>query len=85
MPLTAVTANFACASPSGFAAARRAAADASASAFVQEGTDLVFAQEMAVLLQAIRRLERMVERARTNDRYDPPDPSPPATDPDRWP
>jgi hypothetical protein len=26
---------------------------------------------MAVLLQAIRRLERMVERARTNDRYDP--------------
>jgi hypothetical protein len=27
-----------------------------------------------VLLQAIRRLERMVERARTNDRYDP-DPS----------
>jgi hypothetical protein len=40
---------------------------------------------IAVLLQAIRRLERMVERARTNDRYDPPDPSPPATDPDRWP
>jgi hypothetical protein len=31
---------------------------------------------VAVLLQAIRRLERMVERARTNDRYDPdPDPS----------
>jgi hypothetical protein len=29
---------------------------------------------VAVLLQAIRRLERMVERARTNDRYDPPDP-----------
>jgi hypothetical protein len=28
---------------------------------------------VAVLLQAIRRLERMVERARTNDRYDPPD------------
>jgi hypothetical protein len=26
---------------------------------------------IAVLLQAIRRLERMVERARTNDRYDP--------------
>ena len=26
---------------------------------------------MAVLLQAIRRLERMVERSRTNDRYDP--------------
>jgi hypothetical protein len=25
---------------------------------------------IAVLLQAIRRLERMVERARTNDRYD---------------
>jgi hypothetical protein len=24
-----------------------------------------------VLLQAIRRLERMVERSRTNDRYDP--------------
>jgi len=40
---------------------------------------------IAVLLQAIRRLERMVERARTNDRYDPPDPNPPATDPDRWP
>jgi len=38
-----------------------------------------------VLLQAIRRLERMVERARTNDRYEPPDPNPPATDPDRWP
>ena len=31
---------------------------------------------MAVLLQAIRRLERMVERARTNDRYDP-DPATP--------
>jgi hypothetical protein len=29
---------------------------------------------IAVLLQAIRRLERMVERSRTNDRYDP-DPS----------
>jgi len=28
-----------------------------------------------VLLQAIRRLERMVERSRTNDRYDP-DPGP---------
>ena len=26
---------------------------------------------IAVLLQAIRRLERMVERSRTNDRYDP--------------
>jgi hypothetical protein len=26
---------------------------------------------IAVLLQAIRRLERMLERARTNDRYDP--------------
>jgi hypothetical protein len=26
---------------------------------------------IAVLLQAIRRLERMVERARTNERYDP--------------
>jgi hypothetical protein len=38
-----------------------------------------------VLLQAIRRLERMVERARTNDRYNPLDPEPPATDPDRWP
>jgi hypothetical protein len=40
---------------------------------------------IAVLLQAIRRLERMVERARTNDRYDPQDPDAPATDPDRWP
>jgi hypothetical protein len=29
---------------------------------------------VAVLLQAIRRLERMVERNRGNDRYDPPDP-----------
>jgi hypothetical protein len=33
---------------------------------------------IAVLLQAIRRLERMVERARTNDRYDPD----PATTPE---
>jgi hypothetical protein len=36
---------------------------------------------IAVLLQAIRRLERMVERARTNDRYDPdagPEPDPAA-------
>jgi hypothetical protein len=40
---------------------------------------------IAVLLQAIRRLERMVERARTNDRYDPQEPEPPAADPDRWP
>jgi hypothetical protein len=40
---------------------------------------------VAVLLQAIRRLERMVERARGDDRYDPPDPGAPATDPDRWP
>jgi hypothetical protein len=39
----------------------------------------------AVLLQAIRRLERMVERARTNDRHDPPEPELPASDPDRWP
>ena len=31
---------------------------------------------VAVLLQAIRRLERMVERSRTNDHYDPD----PATD-----
>jgi hypothetical protein len=35
---------------------------------------------IAVLLQAIRRLERMVERSRTNDRYDP-DPAT-AIDPD---
>ena len=35
---------------------------------------------IAVLLQAIRRLERMVERARTNDRYDPD----PATAPSRF-
>jgi hypothetical protein len=40
---------------------------------------------VAVLLQAIRRLERMVERARTNDRYEPQEPEPPASDPDRWP
>jgi hypothetical protein len=32
---------------------------------------------IAVLLQAIRRLERMVERARTNHRYEP-DPADPA-------
>ncbi|HEV8424621.1 MAG TPA: hypothetical protein VGS14_05475 [Actinomycetes bacterium] len=42
---------------------------------------------MAVLLQAIRRLERMVERARTNDRYDPDPatapPPPAAPDPER--
>ena len=38
-----------------------------------------------VLLQAIRRLERMVERARTNDHDDPQEPEPPASDPDRWP
>jgi hypothetical protein len=38
-----------------------------------------------VLLQAIRRLERMVERARTNDHDDPQEPEPPAADPDRWP
>ncbi|HEU0086232.1 MAG TPA: hypothetical protein VFQ77_01015 [Pseudonocardiaceae bacterium] len=40
---------------------------------------------IAVLLQAIRRLERMVERARTNDRDDPHEPDPPAAAPDRWP
>jgi hypothetical protein len=40
---------------------------------------------IAVLLQAIRRLERMVERARTNDHYDPQEPQPPAADPDRRP
>ena len=39
----------------------------------------------AVLLQAIRRLERMVERARTDDRYEPQEPEPPASDSDRWP
>jgi hypothetical protein len=46
---------------------------------------------IAVLLQAIRRLERMVERARTNHRYEPdpaaplgPDPHGPEPDrPDR--
>jgi hypothetical protein len=38
-----------------------------------------------VLLQAIRRLERMVERARTNDHDDLQEPEPPASDPDRWP
>jgi hypothetical protein len=40
---------------------------------------------VAVLLQAIRRLERMVERARTDDRSGPPEPELPASDPDRWP
>jgi hypothetical protein len=40
---------------------------------------------VAVLLQAIRRLERMVERARTNDRSEPQEPELPASDPDRWP
>jgi hypothetical protein len=40
---------------------------------------------VAVLLQAIRRLERMVERARTDDRDQPLDPEPPLTDPGRWP
>jgi hypothetical protein len=34
-----------------------------------------------VLLQAIRRLERMVERARTDDHDDPQEPEPPAADP----
>jgi hypothetical protein len=38
-----------------------------------------------VLLQAIRRLERMVERARSDDRYDPHEPEPPASDPGRRP
>jgi hypothetical protein len=32
---------------------------------------------IAVLLQAIRRLERMVERARTNERWDPTEPADP--------
>jgi hypothetical protein len=36
---------------------------------------------IAVLLQAIRRLERMVERARTNDRYDPDPATTPPPDP----
>jgi hypothetical protein len=36
---------------------------------------------IAVLLQAIRRLERMVERARTNDRYDPDPATAPRPDP----
>jgi hypothetical protein len=42
---------------------------------------------VAVLLQAIRRLERMVERARTDDHDDPQEPEPPTgdRDPDRWP
>ena len=36
---------------------------------------------IAVLLQAIRRLERMVERSRTNDRYDPDPATAPGPDP----
>ena len=40
---------------------------------------------IAVLLQAIRRLERMVERARTNERWDPTEPAEPADPPDPGP